>query len=106
MILSINTVEDILGAGKPIFYAVKFCINSLQTSVLLFCNKQYNTIKGSLVDSSGEDGPLPDLSEIEFYGENAIKMYDIDSTYIDRLLGTYSANNQNIRDEIEKALQK
>jgi len=28
------------------------------------------------------------------------------STYIDRLLETYSANNQNIRDEIENALQK
>ncbi|OFD41805.1 hypothetical protein BWGOE3_34870 [Bacillus mycoides] len=48
----------------------------------------------------------PDFSSIEFYGENAIKIYDIDSTYIDRLLGTYSANNQNICDEIEKALQK
>ena len=68
----------------------------------------YNTIKGSLVDEDGGDGDgqIPDFSEIEFYGENAIKIYDIDSTYIDRLLGTYSANNQNIRDEIEKALQK
>jgi len=35
-----------------------------------------------------------------------IKSYDIDSTYIDQLLGTYSANNRDIRDEIEKALQK
>ncbi|CAI6231467.1 hypothetical protein NRS6186_03420 [Bacillus subtilis] len=35
-----------------------------------------------------------------------MKIYDIDSTYIDRLLETYSANNQNIRDEIESALQK
>ena len=66
----------------------------------------YNTVKGSLVDEGGPDGPGPDFSDIEFYGENAIKIYDIDSTYIDRLLGTYSANNQNIRDEIEKALQK
>ncbi|KIV62487.1 Type I restriction-modification system, restriction subunit R [Bacillus mycoides] len=66
----------------------------------------YNTVKGSLVDEGGQDGPGPDFSEIEFYGENAIKIYDIDSTYIDRLLGTYSANNQNIRDDIEKALQK
>ncbi|MCM3034348.1 hypothetical protein, partial [Niallia sp. MER 6] len=38
--LSIHTVGDILGAGKPIFYAVRFCTNSSQTSVLLFCNKQ------------------------------------------------------------------
>ncbi|MEC2873304.1 type I restriction endonuclease subunit R, partial [Bacillus cereus] len=66
----------------------------------------YNTIKGSLVDEGGQDGPTLDFSDIEFYGENAIKIYDIDSTYIDRLLGTYSANNKNIRDEIEKALQK
>ncbi|PFO62772.1 type I restriction endonuclease subunit R [Bacillus cereus] len=66
----------------------------------------YNTVKGSLVGEGGQDGPNPDFSDIEFYGENAIKIYDIDSTYIDRLLGTYSANNQNIRDEIEKALQK
>jgi type I restriction enzyme R subunit len=69
----------------------------------------YNTVKGSLVDE-GEpdepDGSIPDFSDIEFYAENAIKIYDIDSTYIDRLLGTYSANNQNIRDEIEKVLQK
>lgn len=66
----------------------------------------YNTIKGSLVDEGGQTGPSPDFSTIEFYGDNTIKIYDIDSTYIDRLLETYSANNQNIRDDIEKALQK
>jgi type I restriction enzyme R subunit len=66
----------------------------------------YNTVKSSLVDEGGQDGLGPDFSGIEFYGENAIKIYDIDSTYIDQLLGTYSANNQNIRDEIEKALHK
>ncbi|GAF66061.1 type I restriction-modification system restriction subunit [Bacillus sp. TS-2] len=68
----------------------------------------YNTIKGSLIDDEGGDGAEeePDFSDIEFYGENTIKIYDIDSTYIDRLLGTYSANNKNIREEIEKALQK
>ncbi len=38
--------------------------------------------------------------------KNAIKVYDIDSMYIDRLLDTYSANDQGIRDEIENALQK
>jgi type I restriction enzyme, R subunit len=66
----------------------------------------YNTVKGSLVDEGGSDGPGPDFSDIEFYGENAIKVYDIDSAYINRLLETYSANNQSIRDEIENALQK
>ncbi len=34
------------------------------------------------------------------------KMYDIDSSYIDQLLGNYSANSQGVREEIEKALQK
>lgn len=66
----------------------------------------YNTVKGSLVDEDDQDGTGPDFSDIEFYGENTIKIYDIDSTYIDLLLETYSANNQNTRDEIEKALQK
>ncbi|MEC1625246.1 HsdR family type I site-specific deoxyribonuclease [Bacillus mojavensis] len=66
----------------------------------------YHTIKGSLIDEGNQDGPGPDFSDIEFYGENAVKIYDIDSTYIDRLLETYSANNQNIREEIESALQK
>jgi type I restriction enzyme, R subunit len=68
----------------------------------------YNTVKGSLVAEGPSGGTVPgtDFSDIEFYGDNAIKLYDIDSTYIDRLLGTYSANNQNIREEIEKALQK
>ena len=67
----------------------------------------YNTVKGSLIDEVGPDqNPEVDFSGIEFYGENNIKLYDIDSTYIDRLLDTYSANDQDVRDEIEKALQK
>lgn len=67
----------------------------------------YNTVKGSLVDQHTEPGPDPiDFSEIEFYSDNNTKLYDIDATYINRLLDTYSANNQDIRDEIEKALQK
>ncbi|PYY29765.1 type I restriction endonuclease subunit R [Paenibacillus illinoisensis] len=67
----------------------------------------YNTVKGSLiVEGDDEEGPEPNFSDIEFYGDNTIKIYDIDSTYIDRLLESYLANNQNIRDEIEKALQK
>ncbi|MEK3984257.1 HsdR family type I site-specific deoxyribonuclease [Paenibacillus sp. FSL K6-3166] len=65
----------------------------------------YNTVKGSLV-VEGEGGTDSNFSDIEFYGGNATKIYDIDSTYIDMLLETYSANNQNIRDDIEKALQK
>ncbi|MGG3480017.1 HsdR family type I site-specific deoxyribonuclease [Peribacillus frigoritolerans] len=66
----------------------------------------YHTIKGSIVKEEGDGDSTPDFSEIEFYGENTIKLYDIDSAYIDQLLGTYSAHNQDIRQEIEKALQK
>ncbi len=65
----------------------------------------YNTIKGSL-QGGGDEEPEGDLSEIEFYGDNTIRLYDIDSTYIDKLLGIYSANNKDIRDEIEKVLLK
>lgn len=68
----------------------------------------YNTIKGSLI---AEEPPeyeteVPDYSELEFYGENSAILYDVDSRYIDKLLGDYSANDQDIRSEIEKALQK
>lgn len=64
----------------------------------------YETIKDSLVKV--EPGPDKDFSEIEFYSDNHAKMYDIDSSYIDQLLGNYSANSQGVREEIEKALQK
>ncbi|MGG4403276.1 HsdR family type I site-specific deoxyribonuclease [Paenibacillus amylolyticus] len=67
----------------------------------------YNTVKGSLLaEGDDNEGLPPNFSDIEFYGDNTIKIYDIDSTYIDRLLESYLANNQNIRDEIEKVLQK
>lgn len=68
----------------------------------------YNTIKGSLVaeEPSEYETEVPDYSELEFYGENSAILYDVDSRYIDKLLGDYSANDQDIRSEIEKALQK
>ncbi|MUV38169.1 Type I site-specific deoxyribonuclease [Lentibacillus sp. JNUCC-1] len=67
----------------------------------------YNTVKGSLIDDEDSgDEPDVDFSDIEFYGANAAKIYDVDATYIDKLLETYSANNKNIRDDIENALQK
>ncbi|MDW0114365.1 HsdR family type I site-specific deoxyribonuclease [Sporosarcina saromensis] len=67
----------------------------------------YNTVKGSLMEEEGDgEEAQPDFSEIEFYGDNTTKLYDIDSTYIDRLLETYTAHNQDTRGEIEKALAK
>ena len=70
----------------------------------------YNTVKGSLVaeDPSdyGDEGEIPDYADLEFYGEHSAILYDVDSRYIDKLLGDYSANNEDIRSEIEKALQK
>ncbi|SFL61241.1 type I restriction enzyme, R subunit [Gracilibacillus orientalis] len=66
----------------------------------------YNTVKGSLMDDEESGEPEVDFSDIEFHGENAAKIYDIDATYINKLLETYSANNENIRDDIENALQK
>ncbi|WP_416148917.1 type I restriction endonuclease subunit R [Salipaludibacillus sp. HK11] len=68
----------------------------------------YETVKGSLVndDGGGEPGDGPDFSELTFYSDSTTKLYDIDSSYIDQLLGTYEANNPDVREEIEKALQK
>ncbi|MCW1928676.1 type I restriction endonuclease subunit R [Bhargavaea beijingensis] len=71
----------------------------------------YHTVKGSLIEEDplggkDDDEDKPDFSTIEFFGDNSSKLYDIDSAYIDKLLGTYSANDQDIRLEIEKALQK
>ena len=63
----------------------------------------YTTIKGSIIITGGDD---TNLSDIEFFGDNSILSYDIDAAYIDKLLGTYSANDQDIRDQIEKAMQK
>ncbi len=65
----------------------------------------YNTIKGSLIDDSDGKEPV-DLSDIEFYGNDTLKLYDIDAAYIDQLLGNYLANDSGLREEIEKALQK
>ncbi|WP_410470892.1 type I restriction endonuclease subunit R, EcoR124 family, partial [Enterococcus faecium] len=56
----------------------------------------YETVKGSLIEEEPEkEGE--DFSTIEFYSENTTKLYDIDSTYIDQLLGTYAANSSDAR---------
>ncbi|ALV22232.1 type I restriction endonuclease subunit R [Carnobacterium antarcticum] len=70
----------------------------------------YETVKGSLIDIEPDpdqiDPEIPDFSEISFYTDSTIKLYDIDSAYIDQLLGIYAANSLDAREEIEKALQK
>ena len=68
----------------------------------------YETVKGSLIEETSidEPGEEPNFSELTFYSDASSKLYDIDSSYIDQLLGTYQANNPDVRDEIEKALQK
>ncbi|TFJ93098.1 type I restriction endonuclease subunit R [Lentibacillus salicampi] len=82
--------------------------NALQDQVMTIGETVgiYNTVKGSLKDEEESEEPEADFSDIEFYGENSAKIYDIDATYIDKLLETYSANNKNIREDIENALQK
>ncbi|WP_373739850.1 type I restriction endonuclease subunit R [Jeotgalibaca porci] len=65
----------------------------------------YQTVKGSILKEE-PDGPETDLSEIEFFSGNSAKLYDIDATYIDQLLGTYYANSPDVRDEIETAMMK
>lgn len=66
----------------------------------------YNTIKGSIVKEGAGEKQGSDFTSIEFFGGNIIKSYDNDSTYIDKLLGNYSANDKDIRNEIEKTLEK
>ncbi|WP_124057600.1 type I restriction endonuclease subunit R [Vaginisenegalia massiliensis] len=68
---------------------------------------QYETIKASVIVEIGPDvPPVKLLAEIEFFSGSSVKLYDIDSAFIDQLLGDYSANNTSARKEIEDALQK
>lgn len=67
----------------------------------------YETIKGSLMDMEAKSESMDeDFSGITFYSDASVKVYDIDSAYIDQLLGTYAANSPDVRAELEKALQK
>lgn len=68
---------------------------------------RYETVKGSLVEiEEALADTSNDFTEIEFYEEDSVMRYDIDSAYIDHLLGNYSVNNTDIRADIERALQK
>ncbi|WP_117168039.1 type I restriction endonuclease subunit R [Paraliobacillus sediminis] len=84
--------------------------DTLQEQVLVLKEQAgiYQTVKGSLVDidPADEDADSADFSEISFYSDHSIKLYDIDAAYIDQLLGTYAANSPDVREEIEKALNK
>ncbi|CAM3351903.1 type I restriction endonuclease subunit R [Vagococcus fessus] len=77
-----------------------------QVSVISEQVGQYETVKGSLIEEIEVTTEPTDLSEIEFYSGNTSRLYDIDSAYIDQLLGLYAANNSDSREEIEKALKK
>ncbi|TDM02195.1 type I restriction endonuclease subunit R, EcoR124 family [Macrococcus carouselicus] len=67
----------------------------------------YENVKAHLKERlTGPEDSATSLSEIEFFSDDNNKMYNIDSSYIDQLLGNYQADNLTIRDEIEKALQK
>lgn len=67
----------------------------------------YENVKAHLKERlTGPEDSATSLSEIEFFSDDNNKMYNIDSSYIDQLLGNYRADNLTIRDEIEKALQK
>lgn len=67
----------------------------------------YETVKGHLKTLINRPEDMDTLlNEIEFFADENNKMYNIDSSYIDQLLGNYQPDNASIRDEIEKALQK
>lgn len=65
----------------------------------------YETVKGSLVEET-VDPPSGLLSDIEFFSDYGSKLYDIDTAYINKLLGTYAAHRTDIREEFEEALSK
>lgn len=67
----------------------------------------YENIKAIIKATVGTGpGPELDISDIEFFSDGNNKIYNIDSAYIDQLLGNYRANNTNVRQEIESALKK
>lgn len=67
----------------------------------------YENIKAIIKATVGTGpGPELDISDIEFFSDGNNKIYNIDSAYIDQLLGNYRANNTDVRHEIENALKK
>lgn len=63
----------------------------------------YNTLKGSIVIN---DGPPTQLSEISFFSDHFSKVYNVDSAYIDKLVGDYLPNDHVAKDEIVDVLYK
>lgn len=77
----------------------------MQAYIQLLTDQQghYENIKeGLIVDPVSN----VDTSEIKFFSDSSVNMYDIDSAYINRLLGDYNAHNHSLRDEIEDAMNK
>ncbi|WP_414042353.1 type I restriction endonuclease subunit R [Macrococcus sp. EM39E] len=65
----------------------------------------YENIKAILKAENGDPGKF-DVSDIEFFSDDSNKTYNIDTAYIDQLLGNYRANNKGVREELESALKK
>ncbi len=81
--------------------ALKQKVDSLEAYVGI-----YHTVKASLPTMDDITGIATDFSDIEFFNESTTRAYEIDTLYINQLLGSYHPNNKNIRDEIEKVLEK
>lgn len=64
----------------------------------------YNTIKGSIVD----DGPNPvieELQDINFYSDNTSHVYNVDSAFINQLLGNISEGDYDAANEFIEMLR-
>ncbi|MBM7690580.1 hypothetical protein JOD15_003321 [Enterococcus ureilyticus] len=62
-----------------------------QVSILEEQVGTYETVKSSLIEIEEEsDVTEEDFSGITFYSDASVKLYDIDSAYINQLLGTYA----------------
>ncbi|MBO0447414.1 hypothetical protein JZO78_13845 [Enterococcus ureilyticus] len=62
-----------------------------QVSILEEQVGTYETVKSSLIEIEEESDVMEeDFSGITFYSDASVKLYDIDSAYINQLLGTYA----------------
>lgn len=64
----------------------------------------YNTIKGSLVDTEAES-EVPEFQDINFYSDNTSHVYNVDSAFINQLLGNISEGDYNAANEFIEMLR-